>query len=214
MSRKWRSRPSKDSSTRFLYHHCRPASGSTSGTITADRFLSDPDFLPSYDWVEEQLGFFPLFLAAGTLDTIAWMTGYQDNWRVWTGGIFVEGRYRKIYRQKGEFPNLALLSFDTVEGVFMDYDYWHIVLSACMNGTTVTQQEKVWIFKPSWGKSRWLHAALTGTHHVQIVAPELPLWLSGKIRVRNRATVCRLKERGFENVQVFEDSCTPEPATH
>jgi len=58
-------------------------------------------------------------------------------------------------------------------------------------------------FKPSWGKSRWLHAALTGTHHVQIVAPELPLWLSGKIRVRNRATMCRLKERGFENVQVF-----------
>jgi hypothetical protein len=90
--------------------------------------LSDPDFLPSCDWVEEQPGFFPLFPAAGTLDTIAWMTGYQDTRRVWTGGIFVEGRYRKIYRQKGEFPNPALLSFDTVEGVFMDYDYWHSVL--------------------------------------------------------------------------------------
>ena len=67
----------------------------------------------------------------------------------------------------------------------------------------IITRKKVRIFKPSWGKSRWLHAALTGTHHVQIVAPELPLWLSGKIRMRNRATVCRLKERGFENVQVF-----------
>jgi len=46
------------------------------------------------------------------------------------------------------------------------------------------------------------------------VAPELPLRLSGKIRVRNRATLCLLKDRGFEKVQVFRIPVHPKPPTH
>jgi hypothetical protein len=154
MSKKWRLLVSPGDPENPLYHHCMPASGVTNGIITADRSRSDPEFLPAYEWVEAQLGFFPFFLAVGGGDKIAWMTGYQDNWRVSTGCECVEGKYRKTYRRKGEFPNLALLSFDHMDGVFMDYDYWHIALNACMNGSCVSTREKQWIFKPSWTKNR------------------------------------------------------------
>ena len=192
-----------------LYHHCMPAPGVTNDTITADRSRSDPLFLPAYDWVEAQLGFFPLFLAVGGWDKIAWMTGYQDNWRVSTGSECVDGKYRKTYRRKGEFPNLALLSFDHIDGVFMDYDYWHIALNACMNASRVSTREEQWIFKPLWTKTRWLRAALTGTHRVQLVTQNLPISSVRKIRVRNLATRSLLEERGFNDVQVFRIQVNP-----
>jgi hypothetical protein len=201
--------PSPDYSMNLLYHHGMPASMVMNSTIRADRTLSDPEFLPAYEWVEDRLGFFPLFTAVGALDEIAWMTGYPDNWRVWTGGECVEGKYRKIYRRKGEFPNLALLSFDTLEGVFMDYDYWHIAINACMNGSTVIKKEETWIFKPSWTKSRWLRSVLAGTHRVQLVTPDLPLGTAGKVRVRNRATRRLLEARGFKDVEISRMRVNP-----
>jgi len=193
---------SQKSPDRPLYHYCMPASGIISGIIIPDRTRSDPDFLPAYEWIEERLGFFPLFLAVGALENVAGMTGYQDNWRVFKGGEVIDGRYRKIYRKKGDFPNLALLSFESVEGVFMDYDYWHIALTECMNNSRVSRQAESWIFKPSWTKSRWLHAVLTGTHSVQLVAPVLPLAEAREIRVRNALTRRFIEGQGFENVRV------------
>jgi hypothetical protein len=192
-----------DTPPRLLYHYCMPASGVIRGNIVPDRTRSFPDFLPAYEWVEERLGFFPLFLAVGRLDEIAWMTGYQDNWRVVTGGETGESGYRKICRKKGEFPNLALLSFESVDGVFMDYDYWHIALNAFMNGSRVSRQEESWIFKHSWTKSRWIHAALAGTHQVQLVTPALPLTEAREIRVRNTATRSLIEGRGFGEVRVY-----------
>lgn len=186
-----------------------PVSGIIPGIITPDRTLSEPDFLPAYEWVEERLGFFPLFLAIGELEEIAWMTGYQDNWRVFEGSELAEGRYRKIYRKKGEFPDLALLSFDAIDGIFMDYDYWHIALNACMNGSAVSRQEESWIFKHSWTKSRWLRAALAGTHRVQFVTPALPLSDAREIRVRNAATRRLIEGRGFGEVRVFRIPVNP-----
>jgi len=186
-----------------------PASGIIRGTIVPDRRLSDPDFLPAYEWVEERLGFFPLFLAVGTLEDVIWMTGYQDNWRVVTGSEPAGGGYRRICRKKGEFPNLALLSFESVEGVFMDYDYWHIALNACMNGSVVSRKEESWIFKPSWTKSRWRRASLAGTHSVQFVAPALPLTESREIRVRNALTRRLIQGLGFENVRVSRIPVNP-----
>lgn len=193
----------------LLYHYCMPASGVVRGSIVPDRTRSFPDFLPAYEWVEERLGFFPLFLAVGRLEEIAWMTGYQDNWRVVTGCEPGERGYRKICRKKDEFPNLALLSFESVEGVFMDYDYWHIALTACMNGSCVSRQAESWIFKPSWTKSRWLRAVRAGTHRVQLVTPELSLTKSREIRVRNAATRRIIEGRGFEQVKVFRIPVNP-----
>jgi len=167
-------------------------------------------FSPHTNGSRSGWGLFPLFLAIGKLEDIVWMTGYQDNWRVVTGGETVEGVYRKTCRKKDEFPNLALLSFESVEGVFMDYDYWHIALNACMNSSRISRQEESWIFKHSWKKSRWLHAALAGTHLVQFVTPALPLTDAREIRVRNAATRRLIEDRGFGDVKVFRipvDSC-------
>jgi len=200
---------SQKSPDRPLYHYCMPVSGIIRGTIVPDRRLSDPDFLPAYEWVEERLGFFPFFLAVGTLEDVAWMTGYQDNWRVVTGSEPVEGGYRRTLRKKGEFPNLALLSFDAVDGVFMDYDYWHIALNACMNCSVVSRKEESWIFKPSWTKSRWLRAARAGTHSVQLVTPALPLTKTREIRVRNALTRRIIEGRGFGDVRVSRIPVNP-----
>jgi hypothetical protein len=182
-----------------LYHHCMPAAAAHPTTIRPDPSRSDSFFLPAYEWVRQVTGFYPLFLAVG--NSIR-MTGYQDNWKVRAGGDFVEGKYQKNYRKKGGFPNLAVFSFDQIDGVFMDYDYWHIALNAYPNGRTVTEAEKKMIFKPSWTTSRWIRAALKGTHQVQLVVPELPLDKAMGVFVRNDATRKMAEERGFKNVQV------------
>ncbi len=182
-----------------LYHHCLPAAAAYPITIRPDPNRSDSFFLPAYEWVRQIVGFYPLFLAVG--NNIR-MTGYQDNWKIRVGGNFVDGNYQKNYRKSGGFPNLAVFSFDTLDGVFMDYDSWHIALNAYPNGRTVTEAEKKMIFKPSWTKYRWIRAALERTHQVQLVAPELPLREAREVFVRNNATRKMMEERGFHNVQV------------
>ena len=172
------------------------------GTIRADPALSDPGFLAAYEWLERELGFFPLFCAVGTSDEVILMTGYDDNWRVVTGGRFVSGEYQKIRRKKGEFPNLAIFSFDRMEGVFMDYMSWHIALNSCVNADPVSNTEKRQIFKPSWTKCRWIRAAVNESHMVQLVTPALPLREVAKVQVRNNATKRFLEKSGFQNVEI------------
>lgn len=185
----------------LLYHHCIPVSAASQRIITPDHSYSDQDFLPAYNWVEQVTGFYPLFLAVGTSD-ILWMTGYQDNWRIWTGSEVEEGVYRETYRKKGEFPNLAVFSFGSLDGVYMDYDYWHNTLNTIPNGKPITTRETKWIFKPSWTKSRWIRAALKGTCRVQFVVPELNLMNAKAVFVRNLATKNMLEDLGYSNVTV------------
>jgi len=178
------------------FHHCMPVAGVEYGTIRPDRSLSSPDFLPAYEWLEQEIGFFPLFIAVGRSDEVIRMSGYTDNWRLFVG---CEGGIKK-YRRKGEFPNLALFSFRNVDGVFMDYVDWHIALNACMNGHQVSPFGKRRIFKPYWKKHRWIQAALQGTHLVQMVIPELPLAEAVEGKVRNRSQVEHLERLGFSHV--------------
>ena len=126
----------------LLYHHCIPVSAVNQRIITPEHSPAYPDFLPAYKWVEEVTGFYPLFLAVGTPEII-WMTGYQDNWRIWTGGDSEDGIYRKTYRKKGEFPNLAVFSFENPDGIYMDYDSWHIALNTIPNGRPVPKSSHV-----------------------------------------------------------------------
>ena len=179
-----------------------PAEAACFGVLQPDRRLSDPDFLPAYEWLEKEIGYYPLFFAVGETESAITMTGYEDNWRVWTGGEHIDGIYRKIYRHKGEFPNLALFSFAQIDGIFMDFQSWHIALNACMNGGSVTSTERRMIFKPSWTRSRWIHAARKGTHHVQLVAPGIPLHLAERGYVRNAGTRLMLEMRGFTRIEV------------
>ena len=192
----------RNPSGELLFHHCIPVDAVRFATLRPDRKYSDPIFLPAYEWVEETAGFFPFFYAVGKIDAVVTMTGYADNWRNLTGGEMVNGRYQKTYNRKGNFPNLAVFSFDTIDGIFMDFQSWHIALNTCMNGGSVTSAEKRMIFKPSWTRSRWIRAALNGTHSVQLVAPALPLTLAKRGYVRNSKTKRIVEKMGFPDITV------------
>lgn len=180
-----------------------PLSQVSYNTIRADpEYSAESYLLPAYEWLAEQIGFFPHFVSVGTNSDALYRTGYQDNWRVWTGGEFVNNEYRKTYEKKGEIPNNVLFSFDYLEGVFMDFDYWHIAINECVNGGNVSKRELNWIFKPSWTRERWLRAATNQTHAVDLLVPEIPLNKSAKVRVRNHATKKIIAAMGFQNIEI------------
>ena len=193
---------SDDRNPVLLYHHCMPAEAACFGVFEPDRRLSDPFFRMAYEWLEKEIGYYPVFFAVGELESALWMTGYDDNWRVCTGGERVDGTYRKTYRHKGEFPNLACFSFSEIDGILMDFQSWHIALNVCMNGGSVSEAERRMIFKPSWTRSRWLSASRKETHRVQLVAPAVPLHRAEHGYVRNSVTRLMLEKRGFTNIEV------------
>lgn len=186
-----------------FFHHCMPFSQVQYGTITADPVYADPDFLPAYEWLEQEIGYFPHFLAVGNSETVIRRTGYADNWRVFDRGEFAGNGYQKFYHQKGEFPNLVLLSFDDGEGVFMDFLSWHIAINACMNKKPVSKQAMKMILKPSWDKRRWIRAAEKESHRVDLLTPKLSLDRASRICVRNQATKKSMEIMGFRNVEVM-----------
>ena len=192
----------------LLYNHSRSLESVIFGEVKANPQYSDPEFRNAYSWLEKQVGFYPLFLAVGTTEDDIRMTGYQSQWAKVNGSEIVgrrkNGSYiqRHILRKKGEFPNYVLFSFEEVDGVFTDFDYWHIPLGAIMNGYGVTDYEKRLTFKPSWPKSKWLRKARKNPHSVQLVASTLYLPDAKRIWVRNQQTKNQLKSMGFENVEV------------
>src|SRR3989344_3647744 len=107
-----------------IYHHCRTLEGTAYGAIHANPEFYDPDLAFGYRWLEHEMGFAPVFLSAGDKLEDVYMTGYQDNWRVCMG---CNGRGMHNHRTRGEFPSKILFSFSSIEGVFMDYEQWHLV---------------------------------------------------------------------------------------
>ena len=182
----------------LLYHHCSSLDNVIYGEVRANPEHSDPDFKDAYSWLEKEVDFYPLFLSVGTTDEDIRMTGYQNQWR----RIVSEGKNGTGYGGRGEFPNDVLFSFESVGGVFMDYDYWHRVLGAGYKEYHMTEYEKRLIFKPSWSPSQWLRKAKKDSHSVQLVTPGLYLPDAKRIFVRNQQTQELLTSMGFENIEV------------
>jgi hypothetical protein len=180
------------------YHHCRPlefvVNGAVSQTPGVDQYFEE-----AYRWAERQPGFYPLFLAVGDTDDDIRMTGYQDQWRK----LLTEGPGFKEYRRKGDAPNGVLFSFvDIPDGVYMDFQYWNIVLGCTMNAHKVPQPVSRWVFKPSWKRRDWLRYAKKSPGSVQSVVPSLDLSKADLISVRNQGTKQWLTQLGFANVVV------------
>lgn len=167
----------------LLYHHCRNLDSVVYGKVKANPKYSDPDFRKAYFWLKKQVGFYPLFLAFGSEESLH-MTGYNDQWR------------------RGESRNHVLFSFENADGTFMDFDTWHIALNASNNNYHVTEYEKRLMFKPSWTRSRWLRKAEQRPDTVQLVTPELYLPDAKRIWVRNKETKRKSESIGFGNVEV------------
>lgn len=158
------------------------------------------DFLPAYRWLEREVGFYPLFLSVGESEAALRMTGYNNQWR----RIIAWSSKGNTYRRRGEFPNYVLFSFEHIDGIFMDFEHWHIAINAALNdrGEEVTSYEKRLMFKPSWPGSRWLRKARKDPGSVQLVTPRLFLPEAGRIWVRNRKTKQVLEEMGFQHIEV------------
>jgi hypothetical protein len=192
----------------MLYHHSIDLENVLYGEIKPNPEHSDFYLKDAYSWLEKEVGFYPLFLAAGENKEDIRMTGYQNQWAKIIGSQIVgtknNGTYiqRNMLRKKGEFPNYVLFSFENIEGVFTDYSNWHIVLNSSHKQYQITDYEKRLIFKPSWNKSDWLRKAKKSPHSVQLVAPSLYLPDADRIWVRNPQTKAVLEAKGFENVQV------------
>ncbi|MBI5391674.1 hypothetical protein HZB00_01600 [Candidatus Woesearchaeota archaeon] len=170
------------------YHHVMNLEDVFYGRIKPDPERSDKDFRQAYRWLEKEVGFYPLFLAVGAREENMRMTGYQNQW--------MQGK-------QGETKlNTVLFSFEEIEGVFTDYDIWHLVLGAGAKEYKMPEQDKQMLFKKSWSKARWLKKADEKTNTVQIVTPKLDLRQAGRIWVRNRRTKEKMEEEGFIGVEI------------
>lgn len=181
-----------------LYHHSRPLEYSPYGIVKQERGI-DFEFEGACQWIEREIGFYPVFLAVGATEQDIRMTGYHNQWR----RLLARGKDLREYRKKGEIDNQALFSFtDVPDGIFMDYDYWHIVLNSTYNNYNVNKWVKKLIFRSTWDKNRWLQNAADKPHTVQLIVPELDLREAKVVWVRNRETQEQLKNTGFHNVEV------------
>ncbi|MEK6846302.1 MAG: hypothetical protein AABY26_06065 [Nanoarchaeota archaeon] len=180
------------------YHYCVSLEGVVYGEVRANSEYADPCFKDAYSWLEKEVGFYPLFLAVGATEEDIRMTGYQNQWR----RILSGGSNGKTYRKRRILPNEVLFSFEEIDGVFMDYGYWHIALNAAHNNYQITDYEKKLIFKPSWSKSDWLRKARKTPHSVQLVTPKLYLPDAHRVLIRNQQTKKLLESMGFDGVEV------------
>ena len=85
----------------------------------------------------------------------------------------------------------------------MDYLSGDIAINACMNKKPVSKQEMKMILKPSWNKRRWVRAAETGSHRVDLLTPTLSPDSASRIYVRNQATKKNMECMGLRNVEVL-----------
>ncbi len=148
--------------------------------------FSDREWVPAYQWLEKEIGFYPLFLAAGDLDA-AYVTGYQNQWRVHIGGTMADGKYQPKMRKAGEFPNLVLLAFpqSALQGCFTDYPWWNIVLTDVLCQRAIGPGLYRYLFKKSWSRSKWLRSANRDGHAAQLLVPELDLSKAAFLWARN-----------------------------
>lgn len=204
-----------------MFHHCTKLETLVYGVIKSSTKYSivgdtkedfDDFYIKAYKWWESEMGFYPLFLSVGKTYDDLLMTGYMNQWRriVRSRSEKINGKYKIIntLRKAGEFPNYVLFSFDEHDGIFTDYDAWHIVLSCAggdiVNGKSydITKYQMRQLLKPSFSRSDWLRFARHHPHGVQLISRTIDFRKATRIWVRNKATKKIVEGMGFKNVQV------------
>lgn len=185
----------------------------------------DDYYIRTFRWWERKMGFYPMFLAVGSTELDIRMTGYPNQWckiiessskniggkkvKLPNGGFkTVGGRWLQInkLRKAGTFPNYVLLSFDNVDGVFTDFDAWHIAMNGAGNDRKgdwdMKPHEMRQLVKPSWNRADWLRLSRNDPHRVQMLVPQLDFRKACRVWVRNQETKARVEDMGFQNVRV------------
>lgn len=191
----------------LTFHHSRPLDLVSYGVVRPISPLeygrSDPDisefFEHDYQWIKDKIGFYPIFLSVGRTNEDLDMTGYSDQWR----RVLSKGKDHTEYRKKGQFPNEVLFSFAQTppQGVFTDYDNWHMIQFYGPNREMPTRIYQS-ILRPSWNRNDWVTFAKKYPNSVQLLVPSLDLRQANAVFVRNRNTKERLEAMGFNNVKV------------
>lgn len=164
------------------------------GEIKPDHRYVGPLFQGSYRWLEQQVGFYPLYVAVcedrkGSRANVMY-DKYPDDRQIW----------ETILRYD------VLFSFENVEGVFSDEVVWNTVITDLQNGDPISDYHRRCLFKPSWSKARWLRVAKKGDHWVQLVTPSLYLPDAQQIWVKNHETKEALEALGFKDVALRQQS--------
>ncbi len=168
-----------------------------------------------YRWLEERLGFWPIFLAVGPEDAIG-MTGYQHNWR----RVVRSSREGRILRKPGESPDVVLFVWKTpLPGiVYSDYGDWHWILNSVefdrenphiARLTAIPPRVEKMVFHPSWPPSRWLRASMDPNGDaVQGLVPALDLRTADEVWCRREASRRALIRMGFRPERVLVQRVT------
>ena len=162
------------------------------GNIADAKFHSD-----AYKWLEDKVGFYPLFMAVGRRNQDAYITGYPDNWK----RVIRKSLKGSVHRKAGEHPNIVLFSFEQPPkgSVYTDHDMWNCLMPRTGR---VKENEVYSLFKPSWNRNDWITKANSDPGSVQLLSPELDLRDASAVYARNDPTKRRLEDMGFKNVKV------------
>lgn len=182
----------------LFYHYCMALEDVSFGVLVPDPERTDPDDREATAWLAREIGFWPVFVAVGDSLDAYLNTGYHMNW----ARVVQWSSSGTVLRKAGEHPNLVLLSFAHLEGVFMDHDYWFLVLNARDIERDIGLVQRRWIFKPSWSRRKWLRSAMGEERMAMLVCPQLELRSARRVWVRNRRTKRALEGLGFPNVVV------------
>lgn len=163
----------------------------------------DEHFEAAYRWLEKEIGFYGIFLAAGEKSLP--ITGYDYQF--------------KRPRDPVEKVNSVLFGYRELPEVrFTDYDTWHIVLNSVVGYNEqppnlrvehVSEYHRRLVFKPSWRQSDWFRAARNNRVYAQAHAPELDLRQADEIWCRNIPTKKELVSRGFEEEKIVVKRVKP-----
>jgi hypothetical protein len=209
-------------STPHVFHHCRPLAHVTFGPVSQHHALPslfcpgpcpfDDDHYTAlwdlaYAWLEQQFGFWPLFLAVGATEDAIRTTGYTDQWR----RITSYSKAGNTYRKSGEYPNDVLFSFASPPPAvrYSDHDWFTLSILNAINHKgdhhglrSISDHDRRLVLKPSWSASRWLRAASGNRYTVQACVPTLDLRTADAVWCRSTATRAILLDMGFDAAKV------------
>lgn len=201
-----------------MYFHAMPLKRVCFGTVQPNPRFSDAIFRPAYYWLEQELGYYPFFLAvAQDTDTIYSMTGFNANFK--TRQTVYSHKVGKLVnsRESNKKPHQVLFRFHRdafTQLHHQDFHAWNMILNTHdalghPDPSKVAQAERrlrLWkriLLKQDWTDAQWYQKSARDTHSVQATTPELDLRKAKAVYCKTRKAQKYLQALGFQNVILY-----------
>lgn len=209
-----------------MYFHAMPLKNVRYALLKASAAYSSKFYQRAYFWLEQQLNYYPLFLAVGADTSTPYeMTGFSENFKTRVCGYSQRKQKLVNCRNPETLPNIVLFrfersAFETLH--YQDYDAWHGILNTYSYGATeadwtspksirLVRRLSPIIFKPNWSESDWLKKVETDPGTVQAVTPCLDLRLAARVYCKNQKTRKYLQNLGFTSIVKYKPSKYEKP---